>query len=237
MRQKRPGSVLTIAVLHLIGGGIGLIIVICAGVGLLLQGTMMKSLASANPQDLSIRLQKHLEQQLPANAALQYLGIFVELVLSVMLLAAGIGLLSMRNWARILSLVYAVFSILYKLFALGLFIFVTWPVIGAFLDAEAKAAPAGPAGTTITTQITIAKAAAIGGVIFNAALITYPIVVLFVLLNPSVRRTFSEEPGEDRDDDRYEEDRPRTRKSRRDDDDDDDDDDRWRAPPSDKYRS
>jgi len=151
-----------------------------------------------------------------------------------MLLTAGMGLLSMRNWARSLSFVYAGISILMKLFTLVFFLFVTWPVMSAFLEAEAKVTPPGPA----MTQITVAKASAIGGVIFNVVLMAYPIIVLFVLLNPSVRRAFAAQPGADRDDDdddRYEDDRPRNRTSRRDDD--DDDDDRRRAPPSDQYRS
>jgi hypothetical protein len=234
MKQSRPAVVVTIAILHLIGGGIGLVFGICGGIGLLVQGSLMKSLAVANPQDLSVRLQKHLEQQVPHNIAAQYAGLGIDLVLSVMLLSAGIGLLSMRKWARTLSIVYAPISILVKLFTLGFFLFVTWPVLSAFLDAEAKVTPPGPAAT----QITIAKVSAFAGVIFNSVLMVYPIVVLFVLLNPSVRAAFTQQSGARRDDedaDDYDDDRPGTRKSRRDDD--ESDDDRWRAPPSDRYRS
>jgi len=72
----------------------------------------------------------------------------------------------------------------------------------------------------------------------QTALIVYPIIVLGIMLLPSVKRAFQEQPSRDRDDDAYEDDdddRPRKRTSRRDDD--EDDDDRRRAPPSDRYRS
>ncbi len=237
MRQQRPGSVLTIAILHLIGGGLGLVLGICGGVILLMQSSLMKS-PLVNPQDLGIRLQKHLEQQVPYNATIQYVSLFIDLILSIMLLTAGMGLLSMRNWARSLSFVYAGLSILMKLFAIVFFLFITWPIMSAFLDAESRVVPAGPAGAAIRTQITVVKASPIATVILTAVLAVYPIVVLFVLLNPSVRRAFAEQPGADRDDDnddRYEDDRPRKRTSRRDDE--DDDDDRWRERGSDRIRS
>jgi hypothetical protein len=224
MLQKRPGSVLTIAILHLIGGGLGLLIGICAGLGLLVQGTFMKSLASADPQNVGLRLQAYMAQRLPFTNAVGYGEVVINLVLSVMLLTAGIGLLSMRNWARILSLVYAVMSILHKLFAFGFFVFVSWPVVSEFLEAEARTAPA---QGSVATQLVIAKASAIGGAIFNAIFIVYPIVVLFVLLKRSVRLAFTEQPSRDRADEDDHDDRPRRPASRRDDED-YDDDDRWR---------
>jgi len=76
MKAKRPGSVLTIAVLHLIGGGLGLVFGICGGGFLLMQSRLMQS-PLVNPQDMGIRLQKHLEQQIPYTGAVQYVGLFM----------------------------------------------------------------------------------------------------------------------------------------------------------------
>jgi hypothetical protein len=247
MKQKRPGIVLTIAILHLVGGGLGLVLVLCSGIGLAMQSSMKSTMAAGNPQDPGVRVQAQLQQKIPSMQKAEVGAVIVNLVLSVMLIAAGIGLLAMHNWARILSIVYASLSILHKLGFLVFQLAVVYPVLSAFVDAEIqKMPPAQASGFAVG-----AKGAYFGVLAVQTALIVYLIIVLAIMLMPSVKRAFANRPrryhddedDEDfgrrvsrRDDDFDEDDRPRRRPSRRDDDD-SDDDDRRRDRGSDRFRS
>src|ERR1700722_15044684 len=123
MKSERPGSVLTIAILHLVGGGLGLVLVICGGIGLAMQSSLTKAMTSANPQHFSVRMQARMAHQIPSATAVQIGELLASFVLSVLLITAGIGLLSMRNWARYLSFIYAGLSIVNKLFSFAFFLF------------------------------------------------------------------------------------------------------------------
>src|SRR5262249_9467287 len=118
MRPKRPTPVLVIAILHFIGGGIGLMGTICGGVLLLAGGNkMLSGMGGGSPQarmqiDYETDKDRYLGQHLPSYNAFQGVNLVASGALGVMMVVSGIGLLGLRPWARTLSLVYAGLSIL-----------------------------------------------------------------------------------------------------------------------------
>src|SRR5262249_12855567 len=135
MAKKRPTSVLVLAILHLLGGTFGLLLTTCSGLGLVVQANR----AAARPAqagaahapesagELGAALQAYIQEKVPGVQAVNAASVGVSLVFDLMLLAAGVGLLLMQPWARVLSLVYAFLSILQKLFYLAFQLALVYP--------------------------------------------------------------------------------------------------------------
>jgi hypothetical protein len=182
--RQRPAAVLVIAILHLVGGGLDLLGVVCGG-AMQAAGAAnpFGKTAPAGPEQVELaRLQQQIEALNPPGYI--YGELTANFVLDVMLLAAGIGLLSMRPWARTLSLVYAVLAILNRLFTV-VFSFVV--IIPAFEAMIQEHAPKDPQAQSV---ISLMKVGMIAGVVFGALFIIYPIVVLIILNLPHVKAAF-----------------------------------------------
>jgi hypothetical protein len=211
MIRKRPTAVLVLAILHLVGGTLGLLLTLCGGGFQLAGGGQMfaggpgganQPPQAKSQQEFQKRFEKHLEAELPHQKAVTYTSLGLDLVLAVMLISGGIGLLSMQPWARVVSLVYAVLSILAKIFGLINLAF-TWPVMSAFIEQEARRDPNLQMMASMMPPIMAVTA------VVTALLMIYPIVVLVILLRPPIVAAFrgevpppaeEEEPwGPDRD--------------------------------------
>ena len=190
MRRNVPTAVTVIAILHLVGGGLGLILSLCGCGGYLMQGAFSAITmptpptrpgqppppAPPNPG----QMMKEIESAIPGYKVFTIASLGVSLVLDILLLSAGIGLLKLQSWARILSFIYAPISILYHIgsavFQLG---FVT-PAMQA-IYAKNPALAGMSSFTGVLSGI---------GVFFGLVFILYPIVVLVVLLRPSIAASF-----------------------------------------------
>jgi hypothetical protein len=191
IQQRRPAAVLVLAVLHLVGGSLGLLAGLCGLAGQAMQGVFAgPGGAAGNP---GIVLQKKLEA-LPGQQAFTLGELGANLVLDVMLITAGIGLLNLRPWARTLSLVYAPLAILKRLAVLAYTFMVIIPRFDAIVRewlAEVNRQGAGPGpglpveGFADTMRITMTVSA-----IVSALFIAYPVVVLVLLNLPSVKAAF-----------------------------------------------
>src|SRR5262249_10933234 len=130
MKKHRPTAVLVLAILHFIGGGLGVMGVLCTG-GMLAAGgsqSMFGKPPAPPPgkqgpnfeefQRFQEDVTKAAENP-PGGKAYQVTSLGVDLLLSLMLLIGGIGLLNMQPWGRLLSLVYAFLSIVYHIVGLG----------------------------------------------------------------------------------------------------------------------
>jgi hypothetical protein len=121
-------------------------------------------------------------QNLPYEGGLgiwTYTSLALGAVLSVVLLAAGIGLLGAKPWARLASLVYAVATIVLQ--AIGqvvAFVFL-YPAIS-----DAAAESGGAAGNAAVTG------GYIGGICGGLFAFALPITMLIVLTRPSVKAQF-----------------------------------------------
>lgn len=225
MRRHRTTPILVFGILHLVGGGLGLLGSLC-GVGSLL---MVNSIGSFTPPTIPARpgqpqlpmppsgdqLMKQLYDTVPGYRAFTIGSLTFDFLLEFMLIAAGIGLLTVQPWARWLSLVYAPISILIRL---GSFFYSLIWVLPATRAVYAN----NPALAGFSALATISSGI---GVFMTLLFILYPIAVLIVMLMPSTAAAFRGEAparGEDGDLDDEEE----------------SDDDRWDQRPtrSDKFR-
>jgi hypothetical protein len=202
--------VLVIAILHLVGGSLGVLGVACTAGLQGIQASQSPRAAQAPEQ----RIEEYIERSVPGYQFLKWGSIAFSLLLSLMMIVAGLGLIWMQPWARYLSLTYAVLSILWHIFdavtALGFIL----PATTEFLDREMAHLPGQAPGFSAGMKVGMYF-----GALFSAAFIAYPIVVLCLLLRPSIARAFSGEglpPDEGRDrggewGDVRDDDRPRDR--------------------------
>src|SRR4051794_12908922 len=119
MARNRPTSVLVVAVLHLVGGTLGLFCTGCTGVTLL--GRQVLSTAppprpqpgwppppGATPDTtLQIGIHHRIFTEVPYARPFTLVSLGFGLVLDVLLLACGAGLLAMGRWAWFGSIGYA----------------------------------------------------------------------------------------------------------------------------------
>ncbi len=187
MRRERPTAVLVLAILHLVGGCLGLLF---GAVVLALQLAALNTAAVPAPapsavttRNLNYAIAQHTEEAVPSSRAVQFIQTAEGLLLDVLLLNAGVGLLYMRRWARALSLTYAALSILLHLFGLLYAVVFLLPASSAFIDQVAGNPGVGPmaAGWRFGWWV---------GTLFGFAFILYPIAVLVVLLLPGVAAAF-----------------------------------------------
>jgi hypothetical protein len=203
MPRQRPAAVLVIAIFHFIFaacGGIGSAVTL-AGAG----GGLGKLSAGGDPKQAKMQedIERSVEANFPAYKAYQAAEGGLGLLLALVLLAAGIGLLTMQPWARLLSLVYAVVAILNQVVGMVVLVVYVLPAMRTAMRGMPGVAP-DAAGA--------AEAVASGLVIGGGCLgFIYPVAVLIVMLLPHVGRAFRgpgiEEPRPERDDwdeDQYE---------------------------------
>jgi hypothetical protein len=206
MQQQRPTGAVVIAVLHIIGGTLLLLSSLCTGAAQLAGGqkAFMPSAGTAQSkqqQDLTERMEKHLADKAPGYQAIQYGQIGLSFVIAIILLAAGIGLLKMQSWARLLSILYAIVSILNHLFTIVYSFVFTIPALQEFVQAEKARDPAN------AFMYSAMESGGMIGVLVASVFILYPILVLIVMLWPGMGEAFrnfgaARELPEEFDDDR-----------------------------------
>jgi hypothetical protein len=113
------------------------------------------------------------------NSAWASFAAFFGTAQALLLLAAGIGLLLTRHWARVLSVVYAVIAMLYALIAS----FINFPT----LQATFSRMPVIPPGAVPA----VAVAATVIGFIIG---LIYPGLLLYFMTRPKVVAAFEPEP-------------------------------------------
>jgi len=186
--RKPPTAVYVLAILHLVGGGLGLLGALANGALVAVNASKAATAPPApgqrfNPQDPGA-MQKYYEDKVPAFHVYQACEIALGLLLSALLLAGGVGLLKMRPWGRTVSLVYAPLSIAYHLVALIYALAFIMPATREFLQLAAQQNPQmGPA-------VVAGEVGGYIGLFIGTAVIIYPIVVLVILLRPSVAAAF-----------------------------------------------
>jgi hypothetical protein len=181
--RPRPTSVLVLAILHFVFGGLGLVSTACVGVQTAAHGI---HIVPRTPQQerLEKDIEKAIEEKVPYTWVVTYASLAVDVVLCTLLLAGGFGLLNMQPWGRTVSLVYAVLSILSKICALSYAVVYSLPAVqsvGQELSRKGGEAAAMGMGIQIASYF---------AVITPLVTLIYPVAVLIILLLPSVATAF-----------------------------------------------
>jgi hypothetical protein len=181
--SNRPTSVLVLAIFDIIFGSLGLICMVCAGIGLA-TGSALSGLGppgGQNQPDMNAQ-RKFMADHIPGYAAYEIGILVLGLLMASVLLAAGIGLLKMQNWARWTALGYACVRFLVALFEVVFTILVVNPVSVEYLEEQQKR------GLT-PFSLTVGMANAISGFTF-LLYIALPLANLIILFLPGVRAAF-----------------------------------------------
>ncbi len=234
-RKRRPTVILVMAIINMVMGGVILFCGMCAGsdVAILTAAGGAPGPGGAPYDDMKT----FLDKETPGWEAVLVGYAFMQLVLAVVLVAAGIGLLKMQSWARWLSVLYSavalVLAMVFTVYAVG---FVA-PARVKFQERQMNIA-AQPASTQAGFQFGKTFGQAMNVIFYGVIPVIHAIILAIVMLLPTVgeafappRRRRSREDDEEDFDNDYD-DRPDRPRRRRDfGDHDDDDDNRFRRRP------
>jgi len=198
MPRQRPTVLTVMGILNIVLGSLFVLCNICGGIGLLFgaSGQGRQFQGGPNPFAEINELFNFLQAEIPSFVVIKVCELVVSLLASVLLVIAGIGLLSVRNWGRILSIAYSVIGILVTLGSLVFTLAIVNPATERFINARlAIGGQPGMNNTAFNSIVTV----------FSAVIsMAYAIVLLIMMLLPSVSATFA---GRSRTDD-YDLDRP-----------------------------
>jgi hypothetical protein len=193
---QRPTPVLVIAILHLVFGGLSFVFGLCSGVMLAIGPASFTPQPPPGPAgaqipvppDLALRQQRFLEQEIPFYRTITVTQLVLWLILSAVLIVAGIGLLGMRPWSRRLSLAYGIGSIVTQLASFIYTVTLMLPAMSAFYKQLEQDFPqAGPIWAFSRMGVWMSL------VIVPVGL-AYPIVVLVLLTRPKIVAAFANQP-------------------------------------------
>jgi hypothetical protein len=236
-RKRRPVVILVMAIINMVMGGLILICGMCAGsdAAILTAAGGAPGPGGAPASDMKT----FLDNETPGWEAVLIGYAFVQLVLAVVLVAAGIGLLKMQSWARWLSVFYSAIALV---LALAFTVFVAGfmgPARVKYQERQMNLA-AQPASAQAGFQFGKTLGQSMNVICYGAIPIIHAIILAIVMLLPAVGEAFApprrrrsrtrdeDDLDEDEDDDRGD---LRRRRGRAYDDRDDDDDNRFRRRP------
>jgi hypothetical protein len=182
MKPERPIVVLVLAILNIIFGSLGTLAMCCVGAMTVFLGVVFSNApAGAKPPPF------------PPDVLVYFAIVVVShLVMSLLLLASGIGLLNMRAWARRASIAYGIVTIAMSIINMPVSIVFVAPQMEKWQKAvQEEAQKQQRQGQGIryqSNQSPLANAASsIGGAIIGMA---YAIALLVVMFLPQVRDAF-----------------------------------------------
>jgi hypothetical protein len=163
--MKRPTSVTVFGALTIVFAVFGVL-------GLIASLALFALPASANNPVVTIMREN------PGYAAWMKICIPLGLLSCVALLAAGIGLLCLKSWARTLSIAYAIYAIVFGLVGLVVnFFFIVRPLLEHARQQQGPEAAGAIGG-------------AIGGSVGGCFGLIYPILLLIFMFRPNVVAAF-----------------------------------------------
>jgi hypothetical protein len=134
MPSERPGSVTAAAVLAIIYGSLFTLWGLCEVIGVAAQGAMGGQ-------------EQVIERDVPGLRAVQATTVLLGLALAIALLIAGISLIGMRSWARMLALIASFVAIASRLFLVVYQSALVLPAMNKAIQAGVPiAGPQGPGG-------------------------------------------------------------------------------------------
>jgi hypothetical protein len=198
MPAKRPTAVLVMAILNFVFGGGNVLCSLCAGVGIAILALMINQPGMAN--DPNMRELKEvlasMNRDIPLMIPFAIGSAVVGLILSIILIIAGIGLLKLRPWARNLCIFYGVVAILVQIGELLFRILYMGPATEEwqrnFVAHHGQIRP--QANNPFASNPAANSVLEVAGTIFGMA---YAIALLVVMFLPRVSAAFSGRGMED----------------------------------------
>lgn len=177
--MKRPTSVLVFGVINIIFGALGLCGLI---VQLSIQLSGFDQLQGQN--NPTLELMQELTQTNPAYELYTQLMMVLGSVMTILILVAGIGLIKLKNWARLSSIGWAVFTIATTIMnTLITFVLVFIPLLDQLTGPE-----------RIGIQIGI-----VFSIIFAFVFFVYSAFMIFKLTRPAIVAAFADDPVQETD--------------------------------------
>lgn len=168
--MQRPTSVTVFGILNIVFAVIGILALLATAMLFVAIGTN-----SNNPV-------LQIIQDNPGFATWMKISVVLGFCVTAALLAAGIGLLMLKPWARTISIIYGIYSIV--MIPVGTvvnYIYVTHPMI------ERAQGTQGP-------EAAGAIGGAVGGMIGGCFGLIYPVLLLIFMLRPNVVAAFRTQP-------------------------------------------
>lgn len=103
MRRIRPAAVLVIGILNIVFGGLGMLCLFCATGSAV--GLRFVNIPGPNGENMYTPMFDILDREIPNLFTIQFWMGIASMALACMFLIGGIGLLRMRRWGRILSVI------------------------------------------------------------------------------------------------------------------------------------
>ena len=187
MSEARPTSLYLIAICNLIVGTLGVLCDSARTVSVFGERALAARYLDAQQQSDRAWMERDLAQDLPHLATYRIVfDVTIPWLLTLALLASGVGLIRLRSWAWWLALLYGCSSFLHKI-AVGIYSVVfLLPLYREFpTDTIARNADAVSTAGTVTAIVMVAM---------PFILAIYPTAVLVVLCQPKVTAAFRREP-------------------------------------------
>ena len=198
MPYRRPGSVTAAGVLAIIYGGTFSLCGLWSLFALAAQGMGGNFLVGNNPQQAQLQkaMMDAVQRDVPAYQAYQIGTTIIGLSGAIIMLIAGIGILSMRAWARVLaiaaSLMLIALALLQAVYQLAFVMPALSRAFEEFLQAAAAQQQAGaPPADVVRTFHTIMTAATVGAGILYIVLIVYFFIIVGLLCRGHARAAFA----------------------------------------------
>ena len=163
--QRRPASINVFGILNIVFAGLGIL-------GLLGSAVLLFAAPDLNNPVVKIMHEN------PGYGVWMKISFLLGIPSCVALAAAGIGLLLLKAWARILSMVYAVYAIVLGL--LGTVLNVIFLVLPMLHHAQEQSGP----------EAAAAVGGAIGGSLGGCIGLVYPVLLLIFMTRPKVVAAF-----------------------------------------------
>jgi hypothetical protein len=196
MARNRPNVVFVMAILNIVFGTLGFLTACCAGGGVLFMQFTPFPPAPWNPKEgLYKSMIDVLDQEAPSHLTVQVGSYGVSVLLAALLIVAGIGLLKMHGWARVLAILSSAGGIVVLIGTFIYGIIVLNPAMhkaqAAFMETMQKnMAAQGTAMPKMNVELGRGAEIAIGAVTYGIP-VAYCVVAIVTMLLPSVSRAFA----------------------------------------------
>jgi hypothetical protein len=177
---REPGAIKTFGVLHLVIAGVGCLTLLIKIMAAVYNDTLSKFQADVTGESTELHeiQMAYMNEMLPFT----WLSIAFSLILTVMLVLAGIQLLKIRDKGRILSVRYAWMSLVTKALILIGTIFIVMPATSRMSEKIVEGVP-------VVAALNDTMSALMPAVQIFSILITciYPVVVLVMMNNATIK--------------------------------------------------